>query len=250
LTSHDVRRPSTGEAARIAIFYIAFIALLILITTKHLADLLPHHLAKQVSDNSEGYTLALVACAWLQFVRPAIRRRAISFPVGLVGGAVCLGLGLICKNVDSLPGSVRTLNEAFFALAFLLVYVSLPRPMPYAPIFSVLLVVGLLIAHDTSIVLKGAEAWVVLVLAPLSFDVFDRAILEPGVRESHVLRLIWMAVLVLIPIIAVALHHHLGHGHVAGIRDYISKANEAFVGLLIIHAYCGYWARSALAGRA
>jgi hypothetical protein len=223
--------------------------LLIIITTKHMADILPKHAAKQVSDNSEGYVIAVVACAWLQFVRPAVRRLAVSFPAGLVGGVLCLGLALICKEASSLPGSVRTLNEAFFALAFLLVYVSLPRPMPYAPIFSVLVVAGLLIAHDSSVVVKGAEAWVAIVLIPLSFDVFDRAILEPGVRESHLLRLIWMAALVVIPVVAAAVHHAHPHGHVEGTWAYLSKANEAFVGMLIIHAYCGYWARSALAGR-
>src|SRR4051812_12648421 len=148
---------SPGEALRAAIFYLFFIVLLIIITTKHLGDLLPKHFAKQVSDNSEGYTVALVACAFLHFVRPAARRRGVTFPVGLLGGLVCLGAAFICKNVDSLPVSVQTLNEAFFALAFLLAYVSLPRPMPYAPLFSLAVLIGLLIAHDTSIVVKGAE---------------------------------------------------------------------------------------------
>ena len=105
------------------------------------------------------------------------------------------------------------------------------------------------LAHDTSLVVKGAEAWMVLVLAPLGLDVFDRAILDSDARESHALRLVWMALLVAIPVLAAAVHHHLGHGHVAGIRDYISRANEAFVGMLIIHAYFGYWMRGALATR-
>ena len=70
---------------------------------------------------------------------------------------------------------------------------------------------------------------------------------QMGSRESHVLRLLWMGVLIAIPVLAAGLHHHVGHGHVAGIRDYIARANEAFVGLLIIHAYFGYWMRSALA---
>jgi hypothetical protein len=249
LTLQGARRTTTAEASRVAVFYLFFVALLIVITTKHLGDILPTHLAKQISDNSEGYTVALVACAWLQFVRPAARRRGISLPVGLFGGAICLGAAFLCKNVESLPLSVQTLNEAFFGLAFLLVYVALPRPVRWAPLLSVALVIGLLAGHDTSVVIKGAEAWVVLVLAPLSFDVFDRAILDPDAKESHAMRLAWMAVLILIPLVAVAAHHHVGHGHVRGIRDYISRANEAFIGLLIIHAYFGYWARSALAHR-
>src|SRR4051812_38859815 len=241
-------RTSTGEAVRVALFYLVLGVLLVIITTKHLADILPTHLAHRISDNSEGYTIAFVACAWLQFVRPGGRDRRNNLLLSLAGGGICLVIALIFKNADSLPVSVATLNEAWFALAFLLVYFALPRPLRWAPLLSLAIVIGLLAAHDTSVVVKGAEAWMVLILAPLSFDVFDRAILDPDARESHLLRLVWMAGLIAVPVLAAALRHHVGHGHAEGIRDYVSRANEAFIGLLIIHAYVGYWARSALAG--
>ncbi len=245
--AHD--RIGAAEAVRIGLFYVVAAVLLVVITTKHLADILPTHLAHRVADNSEGYVIAGVACLWLHFVRRDAQRRGIGLAVGIVGGLVCLGLGILFKKAGW-PSSIGTLNEAWFGLAFLLPYVMLPRPLRWAPLFSLAVVVGLLIAHDTSIVVKGAESWMVLILAPLGFDVFDRAVLDPAAKESHLSRLAWMAILIAVPLAAAALHHHVGHGHVNGIRDYVSRANEAFVGLLIVHAYVGYWARSALPSRA
>ncbi|MFL6238694.1 MAG: hypothetical protein ACJ735_04260 [Actinomycetes bacterium] len=237
---------SRAERLRIALFYAVGVVLLVIITTKHLDDILPNHLAHQISDNSEGYVIGLGACAWLQFA-PRSRPTRVSLVLTVAGSLLCLALGLIFEFAGGLPVSVATLNEGWFALAFLIPYVGLPRPLRWAPVLSLVILVGLLAGHNTSLVVNGAEAWVVLVLAPLGFDVFDRAILEADAKESHLLRLLWMAILVAVPVAAVGLHHHLGHGHVAGIRDYISRANEAFVGVLIIHAYAGYWARSALA---
>jgi hypothetical protein len=248
VTTETGERLSTGEALRAALFYVAIAALLIVCTTRHTADVFPNRLAHRIGDNSEAYLLAGVACLWLHFVRREAQRRGIGLIAGVVGGLVCLVLGIIFKKAGW-PSSVGTLNEAWFGLAFLLPYFMLPRPIRWAALFSLALVIGLLIANDTSIVIKGAESWMVLVLAPLGFDVFDRAILDRGARESQLLRLLWMAILIAVPLLAAALRHHVGHGHVNGIRDYISRANEAFIGLLIIHAYCGYWARSALAGR-
>jgi hypothetical protein len=249
---NDVQQEPRSRASgwvllRLVLFYGGFGVLLLLIITKHL-QWLPHHfhLTKRVSDNSEAYALALIACAWLHWARPAAIRRGRLIPASLLGGAICLGLALLCKY-GGLPVKIATLNEGFFGAAFVLVYAALRRPLRWAPLLSVAVIVFLLIGHTTGLVVKGAEAWMVLVLAPVGFDVFDRAILEPDARESHVLRLLWMGVLIAIPVLAAGLHHHVGHGHVAGIRDYIARANEAFVGLLIIHAYFGYWMRSALA---
>jgi hypothetical protein len=234
---------------RLVLFYGGFGVLLLLIITKHL-QWLPHHfhMAKRISDNSEGYVLALIACAWLQWGRPAAIRRRQLIPISLVAAAACLGLALLCKY-GGLQPRIATLNEGFFGAAFVIAYVAVRRPLRWAPLVSLVAVIGLLLANNASIVVKGAEAWMVLVLAPLGFDVFDRGIVDPDARESHVLRLLWMALLVAIPVAAAGLQHHVGHGHVAGIRDYIARANEAFVGLLLVHAYCGYWMRSALATR-
>jgi hypothetical protein len=238
---------SGWAVTRLVLFYGGFIALLLLIITKHLGWL-PHHfhLAKRISDNSEGYVLALIGCAWIHWARPAAIRRRQLIPISLVGAVVCFGLALLCK-FGGLQPKIATLNEGFFGAAFVLAYVALRRPLRWAPLFSLVAVIALLLANNASVVVKGAEAWMVLVLAPLSFDVFDRAILEPDARESQALRLLWMALLVAVPVLAAGLHHHLGHGHVAGIQDYISRANEAFVGMFIIHAYFGYWMRPALA---
>ena len=236
-----------AEALRAALFYVVVAALLTVIATKHLADLLPKHLAKQIGDNSEAYTIAGVACLWLHFGRRIAQRYGIEKVGAVIGGLVCLAIAVIFKKAGW-PSSVGTLNEAWFALAFLLPYFALPRPLRWAPLLSLAVVVGLLAGHDTDLVIKGAEAWIVVVLAPIGFDVFDRAVLE-NTAESHLRRIVWMVLLIVVPLLAAALHHHVGHGHVAGIRDYLSRANEAFIGLFIVHAYVGYWARSALAGR-
>jgi hypothetical protein len=252
--SSDVRqmpgsKPSGWVLLRLVLFYGGLGLLLLLIITQHL-NWLPHHfhLAKRVSDNSEGYVLALIVCAWIHWARPAAIQRRQLIPISVVGAVVSFGLALLCK-FGGLPPKIATLNEGFFGAAFVIAYVAVRRPLRWAPLFSVVAVVGLLLSSNTSIVIKGAEAWMVLVLAPLGFDLFDRAILDPKARESQVLRLLWMAILIAVPVLAAALHHHVGHGHIAGIRDYISRANEAFVGLLLVHAYFGYWMRSALATR-
>src|SRR3954447_23296238 len=101
VTTPTAPKMGAGEAVRVAVFYLFFTVLLVVITTKHLDDILPTHLAHRISDNSEGYTLALVMCAWLHFVRPRIRGRRIDLPVSLIGGAVCLAIALIFKNLDS-----------------------------------------------------------------------------------------------------------------------------------------------------
>jgi hypothetical protein len=240
-------KPSGWVLLRLVLFYGGFGVLLLLIITKHL-QWLPHHfhLAKRISDNSEGYVLALIACAWIHWARPAGIRRGQLILWTLLGTAACFGLALLCK-FGGLQPKIATLNEGFFGAAFVIAYVAFRRPLRWAPLFSLVAVIGLLLANNASIVVKGAEAWMVLVLAPLGFDLFDRAILDPDARESHVLRLLWMTLLIAIPVAAAGLHHHLGHGHVAGIRDYIARANEAFIGLFIVHAYFGYWMRRALA---
>jgi hypothetical protein len=237
--------PMNGSArVRVVVFYAAFLALLVLIVTKHLGDLLPHGLTNQIGHNSEGYAVAVVACAWVQWVLPESIRRAVSWQAALVGGVACLAVAIVFKTAG-LPSTIGTLNEAFFGLAFVLPYVHIPGRVRWAGVFSIALVVALLIGHDTSVVQKGAEAWVVIVLAPLGLDVFDRGLLDPPARNGHLLRLAWLAALVVVPLLVALLDGHLGHGHVEGIRDYLAKANEAFVGLFIVHAYFGYWATEA-----
>jgi len=228
---------------RFLVYYLVLAVLSVLIWTKHLADVLPSGLARQLGHNSEAYLLAFLLCAWIQWILPLSLRRRQSAAVAVMVGALSLILAIVLKETD-IPITISTLNETFFALAFVLPYIHLRGRMPLAPVISAVVVIGLLAGHDTDIVVLGAEAWIVIVLVPLAFDVFDRRVLDNSAPVAHLRRLAWMAFLIVVLLLAEVLEGHLGHGHVEGIRDYIQRANEAFIALLLVHAFFAYWVPS------
>jgi hypothetical protein len=232
------------EAARTAAFYAVGTLLLVAIWSTWLVNVswLSDEQAHRIGHNSEGYLFALLLCAWIQWVLPWAEERGLTRIVSIAGGAASVVIGLWLKN-GPLPVQYATLNEAMFGLAFVLVYLALFRWHRLAPLFSLAVVVGLLLGSNTGLV-EGAEYWLVLVLAPLSFSVFDRTITDPDAEESHVLRLAWMSVLIAVPVLVIALGGDLSE-NAEGIPAYLARANEAFLGLLIVHAYFGYWMRGA-----
>lgn len=110
-------------------YYAALLALLALIIPRLLGDFLPRSVAHHVGADSEGYLLALLLGGWIQAARPRLQRSRAQWPVTLAVAALSAVLGVYLYNADVL-GTVKTLNEPLLALAVLVPYVQLRRPLP------------------------------------------------------------------------------------------------------------------------
>jgi hypothetical protein len=110
-------------------YYGGLLLVLIGILAEAFPAFLPHRLAGRISHNSEAILLALVVAGWLQFARPALAgaRRRWAVVAAVAAGCAAAGSALLLSD---LPSRYRTLNETFLALAVLLPYLSIRRPIP------------------------------------------------------------------------------------------------------------------------
>jgi len=223
------------------LFYGTLLLLMVLILAAALDLVLPTELARRIGYNSEGYTLAILLGAWIQFARPRLdgsTRWVLTFLVA----AASLTLALTLFTSD-LPSRFKTLNETFFALSLLLPYVTLARPLRRWPpvVSAVLLVVvvaGVALGSGDSPVVLLAETMAVFVLAPLAFDWVDRAILDPQAQTSTGLRYAWYALLIAIPLVVVLLGDDAREGGgVHEVLQYVGRVHEAVIGLLLVQLY-------------
>ena len=139
-------------------------------------------------------------------------------------------------------GTVKTLNETFFALAVLIPYAQLCRPL--ARSVSVALAVGTLIAvlaleqttakHVTTAL---AEGFVMLLIAPVLFDLADRDILNPARPSTPRSRQALWAGLVALALLSIALRRVTHHSALHDVADYGARAQEAWVGMLLLTLY-------------
>lgn len=231
----------TMRAAAGWLFYSGLALLLTLILTQQLDSLLPTELATRIGYNSEGYALALVLAAWIQFGLPRlVGRGGWLRTLLLTVGTLALAVYLV--NSD-LPSRFTTLNEAFFALALLVPYVALPRPLRRWPApLSVALLLGVVLAVQfgppESPVILLAETMAVFILAPLAFDVVDRGILDDRAVTSTAVRAAWYGALIAIPLVVVALGTDARTGGgVHAVLEYIGRVHEAVIGLLLVQLY-------------
>jgi hypothetical protein len=227
-----------------AIYYLGLCLLLGLIVSKTWSHIVPGSVGRHIANDSEGYLLALVLPAWIDFVRPRLAGRSAQWPVTAVATAVCLGVTVLLYNTTTIIGSIKTLNETFFALALLIPYVQLTRrpSVNVGVALAVASIVLLVIVEQTAwlpVSTALAEGVVMLNLAPLMFDVFDRGILQPDEPSPLRLRQAWWALMVLVPLgfIAVGhLDHHLP-SPLMSVDVYGRRAQEAFVGMFLIGIY-------------
>jgi hypothetical protein len=81
-----------------------------------------------------------------------------------------------------------------------------------------------------------AEGVVMLILAPIAFDVTDRRILQPDRPSPLRVWLAWWLLLVLLlALFSVLRDTHLGPVEAAA--RYMTRAQEAFVGMLVLEIY-------------
>jgi hypothetical protein len=229
-------RSWTGRQILAALFYVALAVVLAACLVPFAADVLPAGIATKITHNSEGYLIALVLVPWIQFVRDRLSGRRAEWAVTVAVAVVLLAIG-IALILTHLPSRFRTLNEAFIAASVLVPYVQVRRPLPrWIPVGLVLAVVVLtLVLHNNAEVTDLAEVVGALVLVPLTLDLVDRGILEPGARTSAVLRYGWYAVLVIVPVVLSVLesHHDLSGGAQTAVR-FLVRTNEDWICALLV----------------
>ncbi len=220
------------------VFYGGLALLMALILTAVLDRFMSSKLASRVAYNSEAYLFAIGLASWVQFGWP---RLAIGFRVwrSLALGAVWALVGIGLLLID-LPSRVVTLNEAAFALAVLIPYVSLRRPLPRWVLSAAPVLIGLTVWAvgwaPQSWVINQAETFAFVVLAMLTFDVFDRSLLQPDAQVNRWLRWAWYGFLVLEPVIVSGLGTGVraGNGTGALTLEYLGRVHESFIGVLLV----------------
>ena len=75
-----------------AIYYIGLLAVLLGVLFKEWAKVVPHGIATQIGHNSEGYLVALVVPAWIQFIRPKLVGKRAEWVVTALVGLAFLGV--------------------------------------------------------------------------------------------------------------------------------------------------------------
>lgn len=226
---------SRGRFLTVA-YYGAIALLLTLILTATLARVLPGGLAGQVSRNSEGLLVLLAVSVWIQFVRVRLVTPARVWSTALLAAAVCVVVGLVLRY-GPVPPQLVTLNEPAFALALLLPYLQLRRPLPpWGWLLPAAAVAIPLVGGNNSATTDLAEAFGALFLIPISVDAIDRGILDRS--PVPLLRVLaWMTVLV---VAVVALHAVVDRtpvGVVEEVTRYISRVTEMFIASLLFHTY-------------
>lgn len=219
------------------IFYAGCSLVLLLMITKALTHVLPARLAHEIDDESEAFPIAILFCAYVQFLwTPASVSKRKGWPLGLVLVALCWLVAWLLLTL-SLSSSLVTLNESFVAVGAMILYSLLPRPIPWAPLLGVASIVLIVVFNSTHFVTTQAESLVPIALMPFAFDWADRTILDPGATDTPTRRLVWCMLLVAVPAVS-RIHFNLGSVH--DVLHYERRATEGFLALLIIHVYFSY----------
>jgi len=149
-------------------------------------------------------------------------------------------------SAAGMPAEVSTLSEPVLALAALVPYSQLRRPLrkmtvAALPTAAVLVV---LLAPDVGLVVRAPELFAMLLLVPIGLDVVDKRILEPGAVRARVIRSSWYALLLLTPLCLPLLLRDTFTG--MPVRNVV-EAQEAWFGVLLLQIYLA--ARLALRSR-
>jgi hypothetical protein len=230
-----------------AVYYSGLIVLLAMAVTGTLESVFPAELAEDIGEDSEALFLAVALPAWIQFARPLLIRTRYEWPATLLAAGVFLAAG-VCMYFSAvgLPAEVATLSEPVLALAALVPYSQLRRPLRKTTVAALptAAVLVVLLAPDVGLVVRAPELFAMLVLVPVGLDVVDRRILQPGAVSARVIRWSWYALLLLAPLCLPLLLRDTFTG--TPVRNVV-EAQEAWFGVLLLQLYLA--ARLALRSR-
>ena len=85
-------------------------------------DVLPNALSVRIGHNTEGYILAIVVAAWIQFVRPRIAGSRVEWIVTTIVALAFVGLTIYLLVGHGVASRFKTLNEGTLAAALLVPY--------------------------------------------------------------------------------------------------------------------------------
>lgn len=241
--SHSAHRAEVGGAldsirARSLLFYGTGAFVVLLTTLDLVTSAVPARLITPAQHLTNAVLMALLMSATIQFIRPAVHGRPERWIIVDALAASCGALGwvLAILRFDIAP-PVAAMSEVFIALAFIVAYVHLDRPVPAAPYLSVALLVLVGLLHASIVATLETGGLAVWIAAPLSFDVYDRPILAGGAAADHRKRREWYACLLGLPaafsvfaqVGPSTLLGHLGHDG--------SRASDGLLALLLVHLY-------------
>ena len=223
-----------------ALYYGGLSVLLVMAVTSTLEAMFPAELAKDLREDSEALVLAITLPAWIQFARPRLSRTRYAWPATLLAAIAFLAAG-ICMYFSALglPQELSTLSEPVLALAALLPYSQLPRPLPrrVVAVLPAAVVLLVLLAPNSGLVSKAPELLAMLLLVPVGLDVVDRRILEPDAVSSRVIRWLWYALLLLMPLsLSLVLRDAFTGAPAQAMRDAV-QTQEAWLGVLLLQLY-------------
>ena len=222
-------------------FYGALVLVLALTLTATIKDVLPGGLGGAAANNSEGLLMALATALWIQYARPRLSAGS-GFAVAVVVGVASFLVGWwLLQGPLERPDDSRfiTLNEKFFALAVMIPYLQLRRPLPgwFAPLLPLVAIIVPAIGGSNEQTTDLAETFCALVLLPITFDYVDRGILD-GARARVLAAVGWIGLMVLIVASFHTLVNWSGPSTLPGqIMLYLARGNEMFVAAGLLTAY-------------
>lgn len=221
-------------------FYGGLLVVLVGVLLEVWATVLPGGLATRIGHNTEGYLFALVLGAWIQLVRPRLAGTTREVPVTAATSVLALaaGLGLLATDWAS---RFVTLNEPLVALAALIPFAQVRGPWSRRLALGIsgaallLMVVG---GERIQVVTDQAEALGFLLLVPLALGVVDSGVLRPSSTTSAVLRWLWYAAMLVVPVLLSYLEYQVGvDGFLGTGTRFGVRIAESFIGTLLLSAY-------------
>jgi hypothetical protein len=229
---------------RTVVFLAAVVIFAQAINQHELTRVLPEKLATEIGHNREALGLVLVMVPIIQWFRTwAARRRHPMVPAVLLA-AVLYGVAWWMLHKSGWTSDYYTYSESLFGAAFITVYIQPKRPARWGLLVTPAVLLLMIVGHDAGWVLDQLEDLVMILLAPLAFDLFDRRILDRSAPDRVGLRLGWCVGLVVVWFalwrLANAVRPDL-NGPVDHTIDWGYRAAEAYWGILLINVYFSYW---------
>lgn len=222
-----------------AAYYGGIAAALALILLRVTDAVLPGHAAKYIAENTEALVYAALVGLAIDLLRPRGRGRANWAIVATVAVAeLVIGWLLVQAIGTSVSPRIATLNEGFLAAAVVTPFVVLRRPVRWAGAVGLALLTAIVVFNRTDFVTQQAESVVMVALAPLAFDVFDRLSLDPAAPATHALRAGFWVAMIAIPLFFSLLQDRAPSGLLGEFSVFGSRVTEAFFGTLLVLSYC------------